>query len=64
MRASTRIYVVVSDVREYADRFFDCFPLDLVAVLVTHMDTVTWTKDKFLSLIDEELGMSDVVFFR
>lgn len=61
MKAAPRIDEVVSHVREYADRFLE-MPLDLVAVLVTHMDTVKWTKDEFAPLIEEELGFSDVIF--
>ena len=63
MKAETRIDEVVSRVREYADRFLE-LPLDLVAVLVTHMDTVQWTGDDFVPLIDGELGFSEVVFSR
>ena len=62
-KAETRIDEVVARIREYADRFLE-LPLDLVAVLVTHMDKVIWTREEFVSLIKEELGFSDVIFSR
>ncbi len=63
VKADKRIDQVVSQVREYADRFLE-LPLDLVAVVVTHMDTVGWTREDFVPLIEQELGFSEVVFSR
>ena len=63
MEARPRIDKVVANLREYADRFVE-LPLDLVAVLVTHMDSaeLEWTREEFLPLIEEELGSCGVVF--
>ncbi len=63
VKADKRIDQVVSQAREYADRFVG-LPLDLVAVLITHMDTVEWTREDFVPLIEEELGFNEVVFSR
>lgn len=58
VKAEPRIDVVVAHVREYADRFLES-PLDLLAVLVSHMDTVNWTREDFVPKIDKELGFKD-----
>ena len=63
VKAETRIDDVVGRVREYADRFLE-LSLDLIAVMVTHMDKVKWTSEEFVPLIDDELGFSDVIFSR
>ena len=61
-KAEARIDTVVSNVRKYADCFLD-LPMDVVAVLVTHMDTVVrWEEKDFTPKIDKELGIDTVVF--
>lgn len=61
VKAEPRIDNVVDNVRKYADRFLE-LPMDVVGVLVTHMDQVDWTEDDFSPRIDDELGIDMVVF--
>ena len=61
VKAETRIDNVVDNVRKYADRFLE-LPMDVVGVLVTHMDTVDWLKEDFTPRIEGELGINTVVF--
>lgn len=63
VKAETRIDNVVDNVRKYADRFLE-LPMDVVGVLVTHMDMVDWTEEDFTSRIEDELGIDTVVFSR
>ncbi|XP_044183213.1 uncharacterized protein LOC114955585 [Acropora millepora] len=61
VKAETRIDTVVDNVRKYADRFLE-LPMDVVGVLVTHMDMVSWREENFTRLIDDELGIDMIVF--
>ena len=61
VKAETRIDTVVDNVRKYADRFLE-LPMDVVGVLVTHMDMVTWREIDFTPRIEDELGIDTVVF--
>ena len=61
VKAETRIDSVVDNVRKYADRFLE-LPMDVVGVLVTHMDTVDWTEKNFTPRIEDDLGIDSVVF--
>ena len=61
VKAETRIDSVIDNVRKYADRFLE-LPMDVVGVLVTHMDAVDWREKDFTPLIDKELGIDTVVF--
>ncbi|XP_068698377.1 uncharacterized protein [Montipora foliosa] len=61
VKAETRIDNVVDNSRKYADRFID-LPMDVVGVLVTHMDMVDWTEKDFTPRIKDELGIDSVVF--
>ena len=61
VKAETRIDTVVDNVRKYADRFLE-LPMDVVGVLVTHMDMVTWREVDFTPRIEDELGIDTVVF--
>ena len=63
VKAETRIDNVVDNVRKYADRFLE-LPMDVVGVLVTHMDMVDWTREEFIPRIEDELGIDTVVFSR
>ena len=63
VKAETRIDNVVDNVRKYADRFLE-LPMDVVGVLVTHMDMVDWTEKEFIPRIEDELGIDTVVFSR
>ena len=61
VKAETRIDTVVDNVRKYADRFLE-FPIDVVGVLVTHMDLVTWGERDFTQRVEDELGIDAIVF--
>ena len=61
VKAETRIDNVVDNVRKYADRFLE-LPMDVVGVLVTHMDMVDWKEKEFIPRIEDELGIDTVVF--
>lgn len=61
VKAETRIDSVVDNARKYADRFLE-LPMDVVGVLVTHMDLVDWTDKDFTPRIKDELGIDSVVF--
>ena len=61
VKAETRIDSVVDNVRKYADRFLE-LPMDVVGVVVTHMDTVDWTEKDFAPRIEHDLGIDSVVF--
>ena len=61
VKAETRIDTVVDNVRKYADCFLE-LPMDVVGVLVTHMDVVDWREIDFTPRIKDELGIATVVF--
>ena len=61
VKAETRIDNVVDNVSKYAERFLE-LPMDVVGVLVTHMDMVDWTEEDFTARIEDELGIDTVVF--
>ena len=63
VKGETRIDNVVDNVRKYADRFLE-LPMDVVGVLVTHMDMVDWTEEEFAPRLEDELGIDTVVFSR
>ena len=52
---------VVDSVRKYAEQLADLDP-DCLGVVVTHMDTVTWTSQQFSEALASELGISGAVF--
>jgi len=47
-------------VRSYVERFADL--IDIMAVCITHMDTVDWNQGEFKSCLRDELGIDSVVF--
>ena len=63
VKAEARIDSVMRNVRKYADSFLE-LPIDVVAVLVTHMDLpeVRWSEDDFTSGINNELAINVVLF--
>ena len=61
VKAETRIANVFENVSKYADRFLE-LPMDVVGVLVTHMDMVDWKEEELRPLIEDELGIDTVVF--
>jgi len=61
VKAETRIDNVVDNVRKYADRFLD-LPMEVVGILVTHMDTVGWGRKDLIDAVNDELGIETVIF--
>ena len=61
VKAETHIDTVVDNVRKYAERFLE-LPMDVVGVLVTHMDMVNWREKDFTPRIEDELGIDTIVF--
>ena len=61
VKAETRIDNVVDHVRKYADSLLE-LPMDVIGVLVTHMDLVDWTEQEFTPRIEDELGINTVAF--
>ena len=61
VKAETRIDNVVDNARKYADGFLE-LPMDVVAVLVTHMDVVDWKEEELTPRIKDVLGIDTVVF--
>ena len=60
-KAETRLDNVVDNVRKYTDRFVELDP-NALGILITHMDTVTWTPTRCSAMINNELGIESVVF--
>ena len=52
---------MVDSVRKYAEQLADLDP-DCLGVVVTHMDTVTWTRQQFTEALSSELGITGAVF--
>ncbi|KAL5268666.1 hypothetical protein ACHWQZ_G002499 [Mnemiopsis leidyi] len=63
VKAETRMDNVLAGIRKYAEQLLE-FPMDLMGALVTHMDMVSWSEEKFKGLLDSELGIDTVVFSR
>ena len=61
VKADTRIDNVVDSVRKYAEQLADLDP-DVIGVMVTHMDTVTWSRERLINCLDSELGINSAVF--
>jgi len=59
VKAEMRIDNTVNSIRNYAERFQDLS--DLLGVIVTHMDTVSWSKKELQNCMTEELGIDSVV---
>ena len=45
VKAETRLDSVVDNIRKYSDRFVTLDP-STIGVLITHMDTVTWSSER------------------
>lgn len=61
VKAEARIDCVIGNVRKYAQRYID-LPSSVVAILVTHMDEVKWSKDDFTPRLNEVLEIDTVAF--
>ena len=60
VKAETRIDKVIDEIRKYVEGFIDL--VDLLGVCVTHMDQITWQKEAFTRLLNQELGLDTAVF--
>jgi len=61
--AQTRIDQTVDMVTKYFERFLALEQaLDVMGVMVTHMDTVKWTEAECRAAMDNELGLDTVLF--
>jgi len=61
--AQTRIDQTVDLVTKYFERFLALEEaLDVMGVMVTHMDTVKWSEAECRAAMDNELGLNTVVF--
>ena len=61
VKADTRIDITVDHASKYAEQLIDLDP-DAFAVVVTHMDLVTWDQRRFSDAINRKLGMDAVVY--
>ena len=61
VKADTRIAEVVWVVEKYSERFLS-LPDDNIGVLVTHMDTVSWTPRDLKQRLTDEYGIQCVLF--
>ena len=61
VKADTRIANVMSVINRYSERLVS-LPEDIVGVLVTHMDTVSWTPEDLKPRIKEEFDMDCVLY--
>ena len=61
VKADTRIANVMSVIDRYNERLLS-LPEDIVGVLVTHMDTVSWTPEDLKPRIQEEFDMDCILF--
>merc|ERR1719167_24147 len=61
VKADTRIDTTVDFVRKYSEQLLE-LNSDYLGVIVTHMDTVSWTDADFLPSIGNELGITNVIY--
>ncbi|XP_028410265.1 uncharacterized protein LOC114532871 [Dendronephthya gigantea] len=62
VKAENRKDNVIRNISEYANRFLEPAEMDVLGVLVTHMDTVKWTEEEFKHDVERKLGIDTVVF--
>lgn len=61
VKANDRKDTVIDNISKYANRFLEPADMDVLGVLVTHMDTVEWTEEVLTSDIKRKLGIETVV---
>ena len=62
VKAENRKDTVIDNISKYANRFLEPAEMDILGVLVTHMDTVKWTEEEFKRDVERKLGIDTVVF--
>ena len=60
VKADTRMDTVVDNTQRFTDQFVD-LDHNMLAVGVTHMDTVTWTKDMLETHMEREVGIKNLI---
>ena len=63
VKAEHRKDAVIDNISKYANRFLEPAEMDVLGVLVTHMDTVKWTEEELTPDVERKLGIDTVVFF-
>ena len=61
VKADPSVANIVHVVNKYADKFLDMDD-NMLGVVVTHMDKVSWTPGSCVKDLKEQLGITDVVF--
>ena len=62
VKADVRIESVAKILREYMECFLpEDFPIELIGVCITHMDTVIWVEDELIRCLKSDLGIEKVI---
>jgi GTP-binding protein EngB required for normal cell division len=62
VKAEDRKDTVIDNISKYANRFLEPAEMDVLGVLVTHMDKVKWTAEELVPDVERKLGIDTVVF--
>ena len=62
VKAEHRKDSIIDSISKYANRFLEPAEMDVLGVLVTHMDTVKWTEEELTPDVERKLGIDTVVF--
>ena len=62
VKAENRKDTVIDNISKYDNRFLEPAEMDVLGVLVTHMDTVKWTEEELTPDVERKLGIDTVVF--
>ena len=62
VKAENRKDTVIDNISKYANRFLEPAEMDVLGVLVTHMDTVKWTEEELTPDVERKLDIDTVVF--
>ncbi|CAJ1415599.1 unnamed protein product [Effrenium voratum] len=60
VKAEVRMDATMNVVTDYVERFQDFE--ELLALCITHMDTVSWTQERFKELVTQKLGLETPIF--
>ena len=61
VKANTRIENVVESVQKYAEKFAVELGVEVIGVLVTHMDEVTWGEPELKAAVADSLGIETIL---
>ena len=62
VKAEDRKDTVIDNISKYANRFLESAEMDVLGVLVTHMDKIKWAEEEFISDVERKLGIETVIF--